>query len=520
MIEETYARMLKHDGSVDAVYTHRTQADTIAGTVWRFILDYNQTRVVVPYQLPDAPAKALHCVPERIESVLGGPRGLGDFGFAVVHAAEAALEFECNWQAETDAVVEAELQKWQARRKWPALEHYDHDCKKANQERVQKWQAAGLAGDAPGNKSEKKKWITGRQAISREVCARFNLAYENESGKHVKPDRIKDVEREREAIQAQRVKIETRHQKRIEREKAHRVAEIEKETQAELGRALSAYGVKRPGRAKLKALCDFIRKDLFPQSPGQRPIIRDTSLRRVLERVEQLTGVNILESVFVDYSPAMKSHVEQLAKERAEAEATDVGEARRRVLEQVRFVAVFGDGKYWFVESLTRDVHDKEDAELFRLVAPSEAARAENQTRLEAAREESLIQWKTERKKEYEAIGSNHIFDPEGRGIFRSLAPGFARVEFRGIEYSCSPKGGKIVEVCVRDYAQFHYTQFPWDYILSKIGKGGESLTDAFHDYKPTLKALFCPVRGSRGLYGFMPAVIANGGEISALIPA
>ena len=108
---------MQYDGGFDAVFTYRTQADTIAGTVWRFIMDGNKTIVAVPYQSPRAPAKTAHCVPERIESILGGPRGLGGFGFAVERTAGAKVEIN----AAIHGATEEELRKWKEGRKWSAL---------------------------------------------------------------------------------------------------------------------------------------------------------------------------------------------------------------------------------------------------------------------------------------------------------------------------------------------------------------------------------------------------------------
>jgi len=48
---------MAYDGSFDAVFTHRTQADTIAGTIWRFIMDRNKTVVAVSYQSQHSPTR-------------------------------------------------------------------------------------------------------------------------------------------------------------------------------------------------------------------------------------------------------------------------------------------------------------------------------------------------------------------------------------------------------------------------------------------------------------------------------
>jgi len=386
---DTLTRFMEYDGGFDAVFTHRTQADTIAGTVWRFIMDGNKTIVAVPYQSPHAPAKAAHCVPERIESILAGPCGLGDFGFTVHRTAAANVE-NCGrtWEAEIHEATEAELQKWQAGRKWPALDKWEHDRAEAHKVRAERWKAAGLAEDAIEGKTP-DDCLPKREAITKEVFAPLN-----------EPERMKAVEKERAKRDAKRAEIEAKHRKRIEAEKTARAAEIEADALAELGRALSACGAKTPGKAKLKALFDFIREDVCR---GNRinPVIRDADLRRVLAKVKELTGADMAERVFLSYSPGMAAHVEEWTRETAEAEKIEGAEARRRVLERVRFVAAFPDGTLYLLQSVSRCVHDERDAELFRLVAPDVAQRGEIETRLEAARRETelrLIETRAERE--------------------------------------------------------------------------------------------------------------------------
>ena len=54
------------------VFAARTQPNTIAGTVWRFVLSENKTLVVIPHQTKQAPAHEVHGIPDHIESVFGG----------------------------------------------------------------------------------------------------------------------------------------------------------------------------------------------------------------------------------------------------------------------------------------------------------------------------------------------------------------------------------------------------------------------------------------------------------------
>jgi hypothetical protein len=367
----TLTAFIEYGGDFYGVFTYRTQADTIAGTVWRFIMDGNKTIVAVPYQSPHAPAKTAHCVPERIESILAG----GDFGFAVQRTAGANVE-NCGrtWEAEIHEATEAELRKWQAGRKWPALDKWEHDRAEAHKVCAERWKAAGLAEDAIEGKPPDE-----REAITKEVFAPLN-----------EPERMKAVEKERAKRDAKRAEIEAKHRKRIEAEKTARAAEIEADALAELGAAVAAFGAKTPSKPKLKALFDFIREDVCR---GERinPVISNADLRRVLAKVEELTGVDIAERVFLAYPPSMAAHLEECTRKTAEAEKIEEAEARRRVLERVRFVAAFPDRTIYPLQSASSCVHDERDAELFRLVAPDLAQRAEIETRLEAARRELAI---------------------------------------------------------------------------------------------------------------------------------
>lgn len=115
-----HAQLMEYDGFFDAVFTYRTEKETTAGTVWRFIMDRNKTVVVIPYQSLGAPAAVVHCVPERIESVLAGPWGMGDFGFAVHYAVQANVNNDArHWEGEIHEATEAELAKWKAEQKLP-----------------------------------------------------------------------------------------------------------------------------------------------------------------------------------------------------------------------------------------------------------------------------------------------------------------------------------------------------------------------------------------------------------------
>ena len=412
---DTLTRFMEYDGSFDAVFTHRTQPDTTAGTVWRFIMDGNKTIVAIPYQSQHAPAKSVHCVPERIESILC------DLEWIVYYVAKMNVNNDVrNWENEIGKAIEAELRKWESTQKLPETAKYKNARTKTHKARDKEWIKNGLAkrieatgplsyeGDTPtpeqfeqwkieGLKPEqieqraeehRQTRVTKRQEISDQAFASLKVIDDSESYKN-----------EQKRIAKCRAQIETKHRKRIEVEKAKRAAEIESETLTELGRALYAHGIKNFGNAKqaaeieakavddfgralyahggkgkLKALFDFIRKDVC-RGNRMNPVIRDVDLRRVLTKVKELTGESITDRVFLAYSAGMKAYVDKWTMETAQAEKIEEAEARRLVLERVRFVAAFEDGTLFPIQAVFRCVHDEKDAELFRLVAPNAAER-------------------------------------------------------------------------------------------------------------------------------------------------
>jgi len=373
---DTHTKLIEYDGSIEGVFTYRTQANTISGTVWRFIMDGNKTLVVIPFQSPRNPAEAVHCVLARIESVLS------QLSWTVRYVAQANVETVRTWEAEIHEATDADLQKWRAERKWPHLDRWERDRAKAHLKRDSLWIEKGLTfnEDAPPAdtiaqwRKEKKdvyleaeKWrkdrVQARKKITDEIFGPLN-----------DPARMKDVEKERSLLAAKQAEIEARHRKRVKAEKANEAAKIEANAMAELGRTLAAHGVKTLGKAKLKILFNFIREEVC-QGNQINPVIRDASLRRILAKVEEMTGVDMSEHVFLAHLPNMKEHFEELAKETARTEQIGEEDARRSIMERVRFVAAFEDGICHLIQSITMSVHDEEDARLFRDVAPCEAER-------------------------------------------------------------------------------------------------------------------------------------------------
>jgi len=525
---DTLTAFMEYDGGFDAAFTHRTQADTIAGTVWRFIMDGNKTIVAVPYQSPHAPAKAAHCVPKRIDSILAA----GDFGCAVSWAAWANPEnCQCTWDAEIQEKTEEALQKWQAKLKLPATAEREKEQEKAHRQRSVKWAEANVEyhHDTP-TREQIEQWkgqgltqrveehrranLKKRQEITAEVFAELNAI-----------DASNAYKNEQKRISDHRAKIEGNYRKKIEAQKTKLTATIEADALAMLGQALSAFTVEKLDTAKLKVLLNFIQEDICR---GNRinPVVRDADLRCVLAKVEELTGANITERVFMTYAPGMTAHVEEWAKETAEAEKIEEAAARRHVLERVRFVAAFPDGTLYLLQSVSRCVHDERDAELFRLVAPNEAARAEIErtAQIEAEKRATIrLQQRTGqtdgRTPGTRPAGLHEIRKADGQVIFRALTVGFAEVECMGKRITLPPKARLVVAQFVEAYEKRRTTCLTGNEVLTAIDRGGESMTDAFKGHKEAWSALIRRVEGTRDLYDFMPAVIANVGEISGQSP-
>ncbi len=120
MSADHFTKILNYDGAIDAVFTYRTQPDTVAGTVWRFIMDRGKALGVIPYQTPKAPAPEAHCVPVRIESVLAGDDEDGQFAYAV-HVAALVSENNApqDWETEIQKAADQEFKAWRDSKQWP-----------------------------------------------------------------------------------------------------------------------------------------------------------------------------------------------------------------------------------------------------------------------------------------------------------------------------------------------------------------------------------------------------------------
>lgn len=415
---ETNTQLLKCDGGLTAVFTYRTQPNTPAGTVWRLILD-GQTLVVVPYQTPHAPAPAAHCVPERIESVLS------ELDLVVRCVSQAGTSLNSDTCRAIDEATEKELAKCKGKRPWRALEQWDRDCLAAHQERERRWKEAGLTGDDTPPAEKLAEWQAAGKDVAQKTeawrmarCEKRRkigvevLAYVND------PHRMEAVKTARAEVDKKRREIEARVREPFEAQAAQAAARERAEVFLRLNELIGDHGGKPPvqlpplpagakrygpaatqkivkaltntktkGGQTLKALFDFIRDDVCEGNARGR-IIRDEDLRRVLVKVKELTGADLTESLTLKSAPDMPALVAGLARLTAEAEKITEDQARRQVLERVRFVAGFSDGKRTLIESLVRDVQEAKDSKVFQRVDPGAAIRKEIEARLKAIEQE------------------------------------------------------------------------------------------------------------------------------------
>ncbi|MFC1453533.1 hypothetical protein ACFLSJ_09360, partial [Verrucomicrobiota bacterium] len=379
-------------------------------------------------------------------------------------------------------------------------------------EQVEQWKGEGLTPEQREQKAEEHRQanLKKRKEITAVVTAPLNAIDDSEAYK-----------REQKRIADRRAKIEAKHRKRIEEDQRERAAEIELAALRSLRRALASHGVKKRGNRWLKALYVFIRKDVC-QGDRTTPVIRDVDLRRIVDEVEELTGTEkVTERLFLAYSPGMKDHLDEWAADTPTAE--ELAEARRRVLERVRFVAVFPDGISHLVQSVVRCVHDEKDAKAFDRAAPDKAAlvEIERAVQIEAEKRATIrFQHMAERGTMAAAVArkgdtEDVLHDPSGEAIFRTLIRGFAKVEFHGKSYSVPPKGRQIVRLFLKAWTDRGETTLIQSDVLTELGSSGETLRDSFKGHMETWHGLFRHVEKARDVFEFLPAVAAQGGGIS-----
>lgn len=359
---ERQFKILKWDGfHFGAVLTHWPQENTTAGTVWRFVMDRGQTLIAVPYQTPDNPAPANHCIPQRIEPILAA----GRFGFAVRYAAGVNVNLEDCGELESHAKMEKEFAEWKAEQDFPTLAEYEKARRKARKKIDTAWKKARLLEEnleqerkqilnADADDDQKKEqlkaacnqWQTEREKISEPLLAPLKEIQESDEYKAEKARRDKKQD-----------KIFTAHEKRVEREKAAREKKLIDEALEELRQTLAEHGAKRIEKKWRLELFDFIRQDVCGGNI-MNPAIGNDGFERIIAEVKKQTGKDITESVLMECEAWRLAH-----------------ESGAEGLERVRWVAVFPDGRQTLIESLMTDIHNRRDADLFEKVKPSDEER-------------------------------------------------------------------------------------------------------------------------------------------------
>lgn len=293
-----------------------------------------------------------------------------------------------------------------------------------------------------------------------------------------------------------------------------RDAELEKEVRA----CLARYGIEKLTKPKLRAIIEYTW-NLFPALG--RPVVNleigGREMRQVLAKIQEVSGRDISSAVKLDCTPNFAESARAWAARAAKLQGTSERAALRLLLGKVKYVGVPPGGIAIPLESVISDVHDAQDgSELlqFRHARGASEMKADRGPGIPKQEPANNRETGTARK-----VAPYSISRQDGKVIFRALSPEFARVEFNGVIYDAPPKGRSVIGIYVRELETNRCTFLSAERVLSEIGRGGETLADAFKGYRNTWNALFRAMPGRRGLYEFVPGLIANGGEISRQSP-
>jgi hypothetical protein len=343
---------MEFDGELNAVFSHRTEFDTTVGTVWRFIMDYNRTLVIIPCQTEDSPAKKVHCVPDRVGSVLAGPQGLGELANLTNRIAQANVEMEEAWEFKVHEKVKADLTKWRKQRKLPWLDEWERDRKKADKKIEERCKELETY---PEGKE--------RERIVNEAYAKLNDTA-----------RMEKVESDRSKLKKQQIELKKKHRTAINKKKADRAKKVEGELLEDIRKFLKKHGIKRHSiKDVLKPFYQFIKNEIYPPTNDIRNSSnKDYDLKLIVKKIKILTKVELREKI-------------------VRSDWTAIGHPIKvDDFDQICFVAEFGVGSH-FIRSMKMCVHDDKDAETFYRVAPSEAERERIESELELEREKTRI---------------------------------------------------------------------------------------------------------------------------------
>ena len=239
--------------------------------------------------------------------------------------------------------------EWKEKEGLPEMEKVEAAQPEARKKRDAAWKKAGLSEEDSEEwkrSNEGKVWGEERGKISKPLFAPLDKIQKSKAYKA-------------EKVQCDKMwaKIEAGHRKLIEKQKATREKEMTADALEELRDALAKHGAKKRGKKWLQELYDFIRQDVCGGNV-MSPSIGAAGFQQVVSTVGKLTGTNITESLFMECEPWKQAH---------ESGAEGLG--------QVRWVAVFPDGRKALIESLEVCIHNGRDVGLFEKVKPSEEER-------------------------------------------------------------------------------------------------------------------------------------------------
>jgi len=140
--------------------------------------------------------------------------------------------------------------------------------------------------------------------------------------------------------------------------------------------ANSRWRGKRLSVAKLKELRDVLFD--FARRNESGPTYGHGTLQYALFMWKEITGQDLTESILLAYDERIPGHVNELAKQTAEVEGMSEAQARQLIIKRVSYVAKLGaspqNGGHHEVlvllQSATCSIHNKEDEDEFRRVAP------------------------------------------------------------------------------------------------------------------------------------------------------
>jgi hypothetical protein len=263
------------------------------------------------------------------------------------------VEIEEAWELKVYEKVNADLTKWRKQRKLPWLDKWERDRKKANKKIEERCKE--LETYPEGKEREK---------IENEIFDKLNDTAQMEK-----------VDSDRSKLNKQRSVLENKHRIAINKKKADRANEIERQLLEDVRSFLRKHEIRRLSKkGVLKPFYQFIKNEIYPPTNDIRNSSnKDYDLRLVVKKIKELTKVDLKEKIIKSDWDSMGNKIK-----------TDD-------FNQICFFAEFDNGRQHPIHSMKICVHDDKDAETFYRVAPSEAERERIESELELEREKTRI---------------------------------------------------------------------------------------------------------------------------------